>query len=199
MYVPPKFSEEDRDTLYGVIRQYEFALLISETDDGPVATHLPFRLEGDVLVAHMARANLQWKSFAAGKEALVVFQGPHCYVSPRLYKTAPSVPTWNYVAVHVYGVPTLIESPDEVRDGQAKLVDHYEQGGWRLEDQPEEYMKGMLRSIVSFEIPIARIEGKFKLSQNKSAEDRRAVIAELQASDDPLARDVGALMVKRED
>ncbi|MDA0655506.1 MAG: FMN-binding negative transcriptional regulator [Proteobacteria bacterium] len=198
MYVPPKFSEEDRDTLYGVIRQYEFALLISETDEGPVATHLPFRLEGDVLVAHMARANPHWKSFAAGKKALVVFQGPHCYVSPRWYEAAPSVPTWNYVAVHVYGVATLIENPDEVRDGQAKLVDQYEQGGWRLEDQPEDYMNGMLRAIVSFKIPIARIEGKFKLSQNKSAEDRRAVIAELQTSDDPLARDVGALMVKRE-
>lgn len=198
MYIPKKFVEEDRDVLYDVIRRYDFALLICETEDGPMATHLPFRLEGGRLVAHMARANPHWKSFDGEKKVLVVFQGPHCYVSPRWYESAPAVPTWNYVAVHVYGTPEIIDDLDAVKQGHAALVDHYEQGAWRLKDQGEDYVTGMARAIVSFRILIERIEGKFKLNQNKSAEDREKVISELKKSDDPLARDVAALMAERE-
>ena len=197
MYIPTKFLEEDRAILYGIIGRYDFGLLVGETDDGPVATHLPFQLEGDVLVSHMARANPHWECFAAGKEVLAIFQGPHCYVSPRWYESTPAVPTWNYVAVHAYGVPEIIESLDAVKDCQAALVDHYEQGAWHLKDLPDDYVTGMSRAIVSFRIPIARAEGKFKLSQNRTAEDRRRVIAELEQSDDPLARDVAALMIRR--
>jgi transcriptional regulator len=198
VYVPPKFSVTDRDLLYDVIRRYDFALLIGDDGVAPVATHLPFRLEGDDLLAHMARANPHWKSFAPGKEALVVFQGPHCYVSPRWYESQPSVPTWNYVAVHVYGVPEIVDDADAVVAGQAALVDQYEQGAWQLGDQPADYVAGMARAIVSFRIPIARIEGKFKLNQNKSPEDRSRVVAELAKSDDPLAREIGRLMAVRE-
>lgn len=198
MYIPKKFLEEDRATLYEIISRYDFGFLVGEIDDGPVATHLPFQLEGDVLVSHMARANPHWECFAAGKEVLAIFQGPHCYVSPRWYESTPAVPTWNYVAVHGYGVPEIIESLDAAKDCQAALVDHYEQGAWHLKDLPDDYVTGMSRAIVSFRIPISRVEGKFKLSQNRTAEDRRRVIAELEKSDDPLARDVAALMIRRE-
>lgn len=198
MYTPRKFLEEDRATLYEVIGRYDFGLLVGETGEGPVATHLPFQREGDVLFAHMARANPHWECFAPDKEVLVIFQGPHCYVSPRWYESAPAVPTWNYVAIHVYGIPEIIDDIDAVKKGQAALVDHYEHGAWRLEDQPDDYITGMSRAIVSFRVPIARIEGKFKLSQNRTAEDRRRVIAELEQCDDLLARDVAALMIKRE-
>ena len=198
MYVPKEFVEQDRAVLYDVIRRYDFGLLICETEDGPMATHLPFILDGDHLVAHMARANPHWQAFSADKQVLVVFQGPHCYVSPRWYESVPAVPTWNYVAVHVTGTPKLVEDLGAVKAGQAALVDHYEQGALRLEDQGEDYVTGMARAIVSFRIPIERIEGKFKLNQNKSAEQRQKVIAELEKSDDPLARDVAALMKSRE-
>tara|TARA_Y100001936_G_scaffold233137_1_gene258752 strand:+ start:95 stop:694 length:600 start_codon:yes stop_codon:yes gene_type:complete len=199
MYIPKKFAETDRDILFGVIRRYDFGLLVCETPDGPMATHIPFRLEDDCLLTHMARANPHWKSFADDKQVLVIFQGPHCYVSPRWYESAPEVPTWNYVAVHAYGVPHIIEDLDEVTAGQVALVDDYEQGVWRLQDQGEDYVNNMARAIVSIRIPIERIEGKFKLNQNKSAEKRQKVIAQLKTSDDPLARDVAKLMIEREE
>ena len=198
MYIPPKFLEEDRATLYKIIDQYGFGLLVAETDDGPMATHLPFQLDGDVLVSHMARANAHWEYFVSGKEVLAIFQGPHCYVSPRWYESTPGVPTWNYIAVHVYGIPEIIGDVAAIKDGQASLVDRLEQGKWRLEDQPDSYVTDMSRNIVGLRIPIDRILGKFKLSQNKTIEDRRRVILELEQSDDPLARDVAALMLKRE-
>ncbi|MGH6617911.1 MAG: FMN-binding negative transcriptional regulator, partial [Alphaproteobacteria bacterium] len=101
MYLPPYFEETDRETLYGVIRDNNFGLLITTVDGAPFATHLPFLLEGDRLVAHMARANPQWRGFERGGEVLCVFQGPHGYVSPRWYAGTRLVPTWNYVAVHI--------------------------------------------------------------------------------------------------
>ena len=128
----------------------------------------------------MARANAHWECFASGKEVLAIFQGPHCYVLPRWYESTPRVPTKNYVAVHVYGIPEFIGDVDAIKDGQASLFDRLEQGKWRLDDQPNSYVTGMSQNIVGLRIPIDQIKGKFKLSQNKTDENRRRVILELE-------------------
>lgn len=202
MYLPPHFEETDRETLYGVIRDNNFGLLITAVDGAPFATHLPFLLEGDRLVAHMARANPQWSGFEQGGEALCVFQGPHGYVSPRWYAGTRLVPTWNYVAVHIYGRPRIVADPAAVRDQQARLVAAHEAGAekpWTMDGLPESYVTGQLRAIVTFEMPIERIEGKFKLNQNRTAEDRVGVVAALRRSARPGDNELAELMAAREE
>jgi transcriptional regulator len=201
MYLPPHFEETDREILYGTIRDNNFGLLITTVDGAPFATHLPFLLEGDRLVAHMARANPQWRSFERDEEALCIFQGPHAYVSPRWYEATQRVPTWNYVAVHVYGKPRIVDEPSAVRAQQVRLVAAHEAGAakpWSMDGLPESYVTGMLRAIVTFELPITRIQGKFKLSQDKPAEDRAGVIAALAESPHEGDRQTSALMASRE-
>jgi transcriptional regulator len=205
MYVPDKFAETDRATLLDLIRTIGWGYLVGVADGVPVATHLPFLIEGEPgaekLVAHMARANPHWKSFAARGEQLVIFSGPHAYVSPRWYTTAKAVPTWNYVAVHVYGAPRVVDDPAAVRVAQKRLVDFHESGAdapWRMEDVDAGFIAGMLRAIVSFEVPIARMEGKYKLSQNRTPEDRAGVIAALSESSYEGSRGVARLMASRE-
>jgi len=202
MYVPDAFRVDDREALYGVIRDNSFGLLMSQVEGKPFATHLPFLLDGDVLVAHMARANPHWRGFSDGGAVLCVFQGPHAYVSPSWYEVENAVPTWNYAAVHVYGTPQIVEDPHAAYADQERLVDLYESGmdaPWRLADRDRGFVDGMLRAIVNFHIPIDRIEGKFKLSQNRSDADRDNVIAALCASDDPGDAACGALMAARLD
>ena len=201
MYLPSHFEETDRDVLYGVIRGNNFGLLITTVDGAPFVTHLPFLVEGDRLVAHMARANPQWRSFEREEPALCVFQGPHAYVSPRWYAGTRLVPTWNYVAVHVYGHPRIVSDPDAVRDQQARLVAAHEARAatpWTMDGLPESHLTGQLRAIVTFEVPITRIEGKFKLNQNRTAEDRAGVIAALAESPHEIDRQTSALMASRE-
>jgi len=144
----------------------------------------------------MARANAQWKDFDQGVEALVIFQGPHTYISPSWYETQPSVPTWNYVVAHAYGVPQLIEDEARVWAILKELVAKHEEGfakPWRM-DNPDDYLRKMMRGIVAFEIPITRLEGKFKLSQNRSVRDQSRVVEALAHDPDPDAQRVMALM-----
>ena len=205
MYMPPKFTESDRGVALAAIKNPGWGYLVGVADGVPTAAHLPFLLQGapgaEKLVAHMARANPHWQSFADGVEQLVVFAGPHTYVSPRWYAAEPAVPTWNYVAVHVYGVPRVVDDAQEVYAAQKRLVDFHESGTdrpWRLEDMPEDFVAGMLGAIVNFEIPIARIEAKFKLSQNRTADDRKGVIAALGQGEREDSRRIAALMAARE-
>jgi transcriptional regulator len=145
----------------------------------------------------VARANPHWRYLAAGRPTLVVFVGAHAYVSPSWYAKQPSVPTWNYVAVHATGTGVLVEDPAAVTTLLADLVRTYEGGGptaWSVEGLPEDYLAGMQRGIVAFEIPIGRLEGKAKLSQNRDAVDRARTREALAGTDDPLARAVAALM-----
>lgn len=192
MYVPKHFSVEDRDSLDRVIRDNPFGLLVGAAGGAPFATHLPFLLDGDRLLAHVARGNPHWKAIDGKAEMLAVFSGPHAYVSPRWYAPGPAVPTWNYVAVHVYGAPRIIEDAASVGALLDRLVAEYEAGAWTVEGQDPDYIGRMMRGIVAFEMPVARIEGKFKLSQNRPAEDRRRVAGELadsgSAADGELAR-----------
>jgi transcriptional regulator len=203
MYVPRHFDASDRAWCHARIETDPFGMLVSTDETGtPFVTHLPFLLDADreplgTLLGHVARANPQWRHFATGRPVLAIFSGPHAYVSPSWYEAHPSVPTWNYVTVHAYGVPVVIEGAEAVTALLTRLVATHEEGRrdpWRLESLPPDYLAGMLRGIVAFEIPIARLEGKAKLSQNRSATDRARVRSALGASDDEVARGVASLM-----
>ncbi|MBE9552587.1 MAG: FMN-binding negative transcriptional regulator [Proteobacteria bacterium] len=180
MYTPKHFTVVDRDALDGVISANPFGLLIGALDGSPFGTHLPFLLDGDRLLSHFARGNPHWQSIDGQTEMLAVFSGPHAYVSPRWYESEQAVPTWNYVAVHVYGAPRVIEDAGQVRELLDRLVAEYEGSAWSLEGQEADFTDRMSRGIVAFEMPIERIEGKFKLSQNRPDDDRRRVIAEFE-------------------
>jgi len=203
MYIPKQFQITDTAWCHALMRAQSFAVMITADDAGvPFATHLPILVDparGPVgtLRGHVARANPHWRYLAAGRPTLVVFAGAHAYVSPSWYATHPSVPTWNYVAVHATGTGTLVEDPAQVTALLADLVRIYEGGGpaaWSMDGLPGDYVAGMQRGIVAFEIPIERLEGKAKLSQNRDAVDQARTREALAASDDPLARAVAALM-----
>ena len=199
MYVPSEFKEDDPARLAAVMAENSFGILVTTDDEAaPFATHIPFIFEAErqVLVGHVARANPQWRHLESGKEALAIFSGPHAYISPSWYDVRPSVPTWNYVAVHVYGKARLLEQPAQARAVLRQLVDRYEasfEKPWPME-LPPEYEAGMLRGIVAFEIQITRMEGKFKLSQNRSAADREGVTGNLEQLADRDSAAVARLM-----
>jgi transcriptional regulator len=205
MYIPKPFRIENHAELHAFIRENSFATLITMEENGaPFATHLPFLVdagagETGMLRAHMARANPQWQHFQAGREALVVFQGPHAYISPSWYEAQPAVPTWNYAAVHAYGTPRLLDASG-LKSLLYATVALYEGVGaesWQFEMGPE-YVEQMMRGIVGFEIPIARLEGKLKMSQNRSETDRRQVHDALRASGRASDAEVAALMLPTE-
>jgi transcriptional regulator len=183
----PKFNQvHDRGLLLEAIRAYSFATLFGPAsgelaDAGAMATHLPLIVkdEGEhgILEGHFAKANPHWQALA-GRETLVVFAGPHSYVSPTLYTEPLSVPTWNYVAVHAYGTLSLVEDDAGKEALLADLITAHDPSylnHWR--GLPEGFRRTMLAGIMGFRIPIARIEGKFKLSQNRALEERRNVHA----------------------
>ncbi len=204
MYLPGHFEVTDRATLEAFIERHSFATLVNVVDGAPFATHLPLVLdrggsERGSLQGHVARANPQWKSFDGTNQALAIFHGPHAYVSPSSYAASPAVPTWNYAVVHAYGAPRPID--DEVWLGRLvdRLVGIYESGRtspWPG-TLPADYKAKQLRAIVGFEMAITRIEGKFKLNQNRSLDDQRGAIRDLETRDDPQARAVAAMMKQR--
>jgi transcriptional regulator len=203
MYVPRHFDASDRDWCHALIGRESFATVVTTGADGmPFATHVPLELEPErgplgTLVGHVARANPHVELLRAGRPTLVVFAGPHAYVSPSWYARHPAVPTWNYVAVHATGVPAVVEDGARVRALLERVARRYEgdgDGAWTLAALPDDYLAGMVRGIVAFEVPIERLEGKAKLSQNRPADDRRRVADALAASADAGARAVGALV-----
>lgn len=201
MYIPKHFQTQDIAQMHALMRQHSFATLVTEHDGAPFASHLPFLLDEargpyGTLIAHMARANPQWRDLAAGQAPLVIFGGPHAYISPSWYAAELSVPTWNYAAVHAYGAPRIVEDRDELYAMLKRLVDTHEAGfaqPWPM-NLPQDYMDNMIRGVVGFEIAIARLEGKLKLSQNRPEEDRRRVAAALAPSADPTTAGVAELM-----
>jgi len=203
MYAPEHFSLPEVEACHRIALDNSFGELITTDAAGaPFATHLPFLLEPargqkGVLLGHMARANPQWRHFSFGRPALAMFHGPHAYVSPTYYVTHPAVPTWNYIAVHAYGTPRIIEDPQAVLEILRRLSEVYEAANgseWRMERLGENYLDARLGGVVAFELPIERWEGKAKLSQNLSVEDRRRVASALAGSRDPNARALAQAM-----
>lgn len=201
MYTPAHFQVNDRDTLHAFMRRHSFATLVSQEGGVPQATHLPFLLnpiQGNhgILLSHMARANPQWRHFS-NTEVLVIFTGPHAYISPAWYATQPAVPTWNYTAVHAYGIPRIVTDHDRFVQMLHDLVEFYETGRpnrWHG-TLPAEFRDGLMKGIVGLEIEITRIEGKFKLSQNRP-KDAPSVIAMLEDSMNQTDRDTAKMMKK---
>ena len=200
MYSPSYNRIEDRAELLGFMRANSFVLLVTGTGGTLHASHLPVVVhETDgklVLDMHMARNNPQWQEFF-DEEVLVVFSGPHAYVSPRWYEEQERVPTWNYAAVHAYGVPQLIRDPAAKHANQRALVELLDPQ-WlpRFDALRKEYVDQMLNGIVNFEIPVTRLETRWKLSQNRSRDEQERIAAELEKSADSLERQLAALTRK---
>ena len=204
MYIPSAFRVEDAGQLAAFIQRHSFATLITHDGAAPFASHLPmlYRPEAGAhgtLVSHIARANPQWQHFSSGTEALVVFHGPHSYISPSWYETAPAVPTWNYAAVHAYGIPVVFSEHERVVSLLREMVSTYESAFERpwAGDLPDEHRDKLLKGIVAFEIPVTRLEGKFKLGQNRSVADLQRVFEVLSRSDDAESRAVARLMLSQ--
>jgi len=201
MYIPPYFEEKDRNALLAFMRQHNFAALICAADGYPMATHLPFlveeRDEKIFLVAHMAKANPQWQHFA-NADLLVIFQGPHAYISPSNYEKKQNVPTWNYIAVHAYGKARLIDDANGMMQLMERSINTFEQGfmpQWK--ELSPDYINNMMKAIVAFEIEVTKLEGKFKLSQNKTSLEQHNIINTLGHSDDPIQKEIAAEMKKK--
>jgi transcriptional regulator len=201
MYIPAHFRQHDREAAIAFMKAHSFAVIVSSVDGVPVATHLPFHIETSgeeiILTAHFARANPQWKSL---KEVLVIFNGPHAYISPAHYERDQNVPTWNFIAVHAYGSAELVT--DEAA-GLSILEDLIRQSEPEYLSQwaglSQEYRMGLFKGIVPFRLIINRLDAKEKLSQNKTAQERRNIITALQQADDGLAQELAAYMRDREE
>ncbi|HEY3847577.1 MAG TPA: FMN-binding negative transcriptional regulator [Acetobacteraceae bacterium] len=191
MYVPPLFKEDHIDVLHDVIRAAGLATFVTLTKDGLIASHVPLLLDPEpapygTLIGHLARPNPQARG-AIG-EALAIFQGPDAYITPSWYatkrETGKVVPTWNYVAIHAAGPIEFFDDPDRLLDVVTRLTEKHEgerSAPWAVSDAPADFVQGMLRGIVGFAIPLTRLEGKWKMSQNRPAEDRAGVFAGLAA------------------
>lgn len=205
MYVPPAFREDDLPTLHALMRETPLANLVTATDEGLMATPLPLFLAPDegpcgTLYGHLARANPQWKQQSLG-EAMVLFTGPEAYVSPSWYASKEEhgkvVPTWNYIAVHAYGPAEFFDDADRLLEVVTRLTNLHEGrrvAPWAVADAPVDFIRAQLRGIVGLRLPITRIQGKRKMSQNRSAEDRAGVAAGLATSDRNSDREVAALI-----
>jgi transcriptional regulator len=199
LYIPKHFEENDPKRLAAFMREHNFAILVNYTKKKPWASHLPFIIETEgeniVLKAHMAKANPQWASFKRGDEVLVIFSEPHSYISPSLYDTPVSVPTWNYAAVHAYGIPKVFETVEERIALMELSFQHFEAAyKQRWDALPRDYRDDLLEGIVAFEIPVSRLEGKFKLSQNRTDPERQRIIEMLEQNDNNPGNGIAGLM-----
>lgn len=205
MYTPPAFRDDDRDSLRATIRAARLANFITATPDGVLATPLPLYLdesEGEhgVLYGHLARANPQCRAPATG-DGLAIFMGPDAYVTPSWYaakqETGKVVPTWNYVAVHAYGPVEFFDDAARLLEAVTRLTGIHEgerPAPWAVSDAPPDFIEAQLRGIVGLRMPITRLEGKRKMSQNRTAGDRAKVAAGLAESARPSEREAAALV-----
>jgi transcriptional regulator len=210
MYTPRAFAESDLPTLFDYLDAHPLGILVSTTPDHLAATHLPLILDRSAgpfgtLLGHLARANPQARTApATAVEALVIFSGPDAYITPQWYatkrETGRVVPTWNYVAVHAYGTLRLHDDPEFLRDHLERLTNRHEAARtspWRVSDAPADYVAQQMKAIVGLSVQIERLEGKWKMSQNRVDADVAGVIDGLNASGVPREREVAALVAAR--
>ena len=188
MYLPSHFEEKDESVLFAFMRAHPFATLVTSTSQGPFASHLPVYLDEQKetkvcrLLGHVARANSHWEHFASSEKSLLIFHGPHGYISPAWYRSDQLVPTWNYAAVHVTGRPRVLEDPRDVQEVLHCLVDQFENSRpepWKNKLESK-VMKGLINAIVAFEFQVEEIQGKFKLGQNRAPADQLASLEGLE-------------------
>lgn len=201
MYIPKHFEEKDKAKLVEFMREYNFAAIVNRAKKRYWATHIPFLIQQEgsdiILKAHMAKANPQWANFNDGDEVLVIFQEPHSYVSPSMYENKVSVPTWNYIAVHAYGVPVIMPSDEEkisLLEETFRVFESKFKQQW--DTLPEDYKNELLGGIVAFQIKVTNLEGKFKLSQNRTEGDRERIIGDFEKKDDKVKSDIAKYMKK---
>jgi transcriptional regulator len=189
MYVSHFYREENLKKVADFVREHDFATLVVSQEGIPVASHLLMDFEtspdGTWLVSgHMARANKLWRAFDSAKEVLLIFGGPNTYISPTWYNHL-NVPTWNYIAVHLYGAPRVIDDGPELEEILGRLIKRYEtQSDYRMETLPADFREKEMRGIVGFQVKVTRVEANFKLSQNRNDEDHANVIQQLEARGD---------------
>jgi transcriptional regulator len=208
MYVPPHFAEDRLPVLQDFMRQHALATLVTLNAGGLVASHLPLLVDEEPapngrLIGHLARANGQWRDIDAGTDALAIFHGPQAYISPAWYptkaETGKVVPTWNYAAVHAYGALRIIEDAAWLRELVGRLTNRHEAGHanpWKVEDAPEEFIQAQLKGIVGIELTVQRLEGKWKLSQNRPEKDRIGTERGLRETGDANAAVMAAMMAE---
>ena len=201
MYVPSAFAVDDVPRLHGFMSAHSFATLVTTGDGHPFATHLPLLVEPSVeplgaLVGHVARANPQWREMTCG-EVLAVFTGPHAYISPSWYADEERVPTWNYTAVHAYGVPAIHSDRQAKADSQRRLIESLDSAWLPKHDVlSRKYVDMMLEGIVNFSIAVTRLDSRWKLSQNRGRREMELIAAALEKSGDAGARELAALTRK---
>jgi len=206
MYLPRHFEETDIAVLHALMRAHPLGTWVAQGAGELVVNHIPFLLEETldgpgVLRGHVARANPVWRAFSAERPSVVVFQGPQAYITPSWYaakrEQGKVVPTWNYAVVHAHGVPRAIEDRDWLLGLVSRLTDTHESresAPWKVADAPADYIESMLRAIVGIEIPIAKLTGKWKVSQNRSAADREGTAAGLAVRGDEASLAMAALV-----
>jgi len=202
MYIPEFNRVRDHTEIISFVRGNPFAILVSTSDTGPFATHIPIlvREEGDriILHGHMAKANPHWELLQSGQESLTIFHGPHAYISPRLYESRDSVPTWNYATVHMYGRARVVSGPEQLVEEVREIINTFDPDYFaQWSSLSDKFRNGMLKHIVGFEIVATRIEAKFKISQNRTKGDQANVIAALGKSTDSAASEIAKLMQKQ--
>ncbi len=198
MYTPPHFTMKDETNSQKLMHTHNFATLVSGSSSNTVASHLPLMWTNKggkhgTLHGHMARANPQWKHFEDKREVLAIFLGNHTYISPNWYASKPAVPTWNYSAVHAYGVPILVENLDKIKDLLRQMVEHHDPDpgqAWPNTTSHSTLVDEMLSHIVAFDIPISTLQSKAKLSQNRPDLDRDQVMDVLRSSQATGAQEV---------
>jgi transcriptional regulator len=200
MYLPSHFEETRVEVLHQLIRSHPLGVLVTFGADGLNANHVPFEIDPNpapfgTLRAHVARANPVWREFSREVEPLVIFQGPQAYITPSWYQTKKEtgkvVPTFNYIVLHAYGAMRVIEDADWLRKFVSGLTDRFEAPRaqpWAVTDAPADFIAMQLRAIIGIEIPVARLVGKWKTSQNRPAADQKGVVAGLRESDDAIAQ-----------
>lgn len=208
MYVPKHHEETDAAVLHALLRAHPLGAWVTQAQDGLLANHIPFLLdarrgEHGTLVGHVARANPVWQAFSTSVESVVIFQGAESYITPSWYpskqKHGKAVPTWNYAVVHAHGLPHVVEDAQWLLRHVSQLADTHEAGEprpWKVTDAPADYIDQLLKTIVGIEIPISRLVGKWKVSQNRPAVDKPAVVAGLQARGDDRSAEMASLVKK---
>jgi transcriptional regulator len=207
MYLPEQFRVDDVAALHALMRARPFATLVSAGAGGLMATHLPTVLKDDgaygTIECHVARANPHWRDFAAGAEALLIFQGPEGYITPNWYPSKAEhgkvVPTWNYAVVHAHGRAQAMDDVAWLRRHVGELTAQQEAGEakpWAVTDAPDSFIAGMARAIVGIRLPIARLEGKWKMSQNREMKDREGVVAGLRRRAEGDDEEIAALVAR---